>query len=339
MNIPGAPMSKTQARLALSRRLVLGAGLAAVGAGPAFAERKPLVPPPALGPLAPSWLNAEVIPLWPGRPPNGDFRTQPVPAGFPPGFFRNVAKPSLHVFRPAKSNGRAVLTAPGGAYSFVVGTHEGAAVAEALAARGYTVFVLIYRLPGEGWSDFWDVPLQDAQRAMRLVRANAARFGFDPAQVAALGFSAGGHLIASLATDHAETLYPAGDAADALGARPSAVGLIYPVITLETPYTNPQTRLSLLGPSPSADLVARRSPQRHVSAATPPCFLVHALDDTAVPPQNSLMMLEALRTAGVRAEAHFLEEGGHGFGLGSPEAPDGQWLGLFDLWLGRAMAG
>lgn len=331
-------MSKTQARWAMSRRLVLSAGLAAAAA-PAFAERKALVPPPALGPLPANWLNAEVIPLWPGPPPNGDFKAQPVPAGFPPGFFRNVAKPSLHVFRPAKSNGKAVLTAPGGAYSFVVGTHEGAAVAEALAAGGYTVFVLIYRLPAEGWSAFWDVPLQDAQRAMRVVRANAARFGFDPAQVAALGFSAGGHLIASLATDHAQSLYPAVDAADALSARPAAVGLIYPVITLEPPYANPQTRLSLLGPSPSEDLVARRSPQRHVSATTPPCFLAHALDDTAVPPENGLMMLDALRKAGVRAEAHLLEEGGHGFGLGSPDAPDGQWLALFDLWLQRAVAG
>ncbi len=331
-------MSKTQARWAISRRLALGAGLAAV-AGSAFAEREPLTPPPALGPLPASWTKAEVIPLWPGAPPNGDFKAQPVPAGFPPGFFRNVAKPSLHVFRPARSNGKAVLTAPGGAYSFVVGTHEGAAVAEALAARGYTVFVLIYRLPGEGWSAFWDVPLQDAQRAMRLIRANATRLGFDPERVAALGFSAGGHLIASLATGHAETLYPAVDAADALSARPAAVGLIYPVITLETPFTNPQTRLSLLGPSPSEDLVARRSPQRHVSAATPPAFLVHALDDTAVPPENSLMMLEALRKAGVPAEAHLLEEGGHGFGLGSPNAPDGQWLTLFDLWLPRAVAG
>jgi len=331
-------MSKAQPCWAMSRRLVLGAGLAAA-ASPALAERKPLVPPPALGPLPASWLDAEVIPLWPGRPPNGDFKAQPVPADFPPGFFRNVAKPALHVFRPAKSNGKAVLTAPGGAYSFVVGTHEGAAVAEAFAARGYTVFVLIYRLPGEGWSAFWDVPLQDAQRAMRLVRANAARFGFDPEQVAALGFSAGGHLIASLAAGHAETLYPSVDAADALSARPAAAGLIYPVITLETPYTNPQTRLSLLGPAPRADLVARRSPQRHVSATTSPCFLAHALDDTAVPPENSLMMLDALRKVGVRAEAHLLEEGGHGFGLGSPDAPDGQWLALFDLWLQRAVAG
>lgn len=335
-------MSKTRASRTMSRRLILGAGLMGAGlaaAGPGFAQRKPLAPPAALGPLPASWAKAEAIPLWPGAPPNGEFKSQPVPVDFPPGFFRNVAKPSLHVFRPSRSNGCAVLIAPGGAYSFVVGTHEGAGVAEALAAQGYTAFVLIYRLPAEGWSGFSDVPLQDAQRAIRLIRANAARFGFDPERVAALGFSAGGHLIATLATDHAQTLYPAGDAADALSARPAAAGLIYPVITLETPYTNPQTRLSLLGPSPSADQVARRSPQRHVSAATPPCFLAHALDDTAVPPENSLMMLEALRKVGVRAEAHFLEEGGHGFGLGSPHAPDGLWLDLFDRWLQRTLAG
>lgn len=332
-------MSAKQGHFALSRRLVLGAGLAVAGGGQALADREPLKPPPALGPLPASWARAEAIALWPGAAPNGPFKAQPVPADFPPGFFRNVAQPSLHVFRPAKSNGKAVLIAPGGAYSFVVGTHEGVAVAEALAARGYTAFVLIYRLPGEGWTDFWNVPLQDAQRALRLVRANAKRFGFEPGRVAALGFSAGGHLIASLATEHAETLYAPRDAADALSARPAAVGLIYPVITLALPYANPQTRLSLLGPAPTEDLVARRSPQRHVSAETPPCFLAHALDDTAVPPENSLMMLDALRKAGVRAEAHFLEEGGHGFGLGSPNAPDGRWLDLFDLWLRRAVAG
>lgn len=333
-------MTSALKSLAVSRRVMMCSALAAAAAaGPAFAQRAPLAPPPALGPLSASWNAAEVIPLWTGEPPNGSFKSQPVPANSPPGFLRNVAQPTMRVFRPARANGKAVLVAPGGAYSFVVGTHEGAAVAEALAERGYTVFVLVYRLPGEGWTAFWDVPLQDAQRAIRLIRANAARFGLEPDQIAALGFSAGGHLIASLATGYAEPVYASRDKADALSARPAAVGLIYPVITLETPYTNAQTRLSLLGSTPSTTLVAKRSPQRHVTASTPPIFLAHALDDTAVPPENSLMMLQALRKVGVHAEAHFLEEGGHGFGLGSPNAPDGQWLGLFDLWLQRALAG
>ncbi len=324
---------------AMSRRLLLLSGFAVACGGRALAQQRPaLVPPPALGPLPASWTRAEVMPLWTGAPPNGGFEAQPGPADSPPGFLRNVAEPAMHVFRPEHGNGAAVLVAPGGAYSFVVGTHEGAAVAEALAQRGYTVFVLVYRLPGEGWSGRWDVPLQDAQRAIRLIRANAQRFGLQTDLVAALGFSAGGHLIASLATGYAEPLYPARDAADGLDARPTAVGLIYPVITLEPPYTNPQTRLSLLGATPDQGLVAKRSPQAHVTAQTPPTFLVHALDDTAVPPENSLMMLAALRAAGVAAEAHLVEEGGHGFGLGSPNAPDGQWLSIFDLWLQRRFA-
>ncbi len=332
-------MGPAMSTVALSRREMLCAGLASACAGPAWAQRKPLVPPPALGPLPASWGRAEVIPLWAGEPPNGGFKPQPISADAPPGFLRNIAKPTMRVFRPERGNGKAVLVAPGGAYSFVVGTHEGAAVAEALVARGYTVFVLVYRLPGEGWSTFWDVPLQDAQRAIRLIRANTARFGLQTDHIAALGFSAGGHLIASLATGYSEPLYAARDAADDLSARPSAVGLIYPVITLEAPYTNPQTRLSLLGAAPSSDLVAKRSAQHHVTASTPPSFLTHALDDTAVPPENSLMMLEALRKAGVHAEAHLLEEGGHGFGLGAASAPNGQWLGLFDLWLQRSLDG
>ncbi|MBL8550598.1 MAG: alpha/beta hydrolase [Hyphomonadaceae bacterium] len=307
-------------------------------AAPAWAERPALERQAALGPLPETWRSAEVIDLWRGTPPNGGFHARPLPPTMPPGFFRNVARPTLHVFKPATGNGRGVLLIPGGAYEFVVGTHEGAATAEALGRLGYSVFVLVYRLPGEGWRTRWNVPLQDAQRAMRVVRANAQRFGISEHRIVALGYSAGGHLAASLATAYAEPVYPARDRTDAFSARPSAAGLIYPVITLRPPHTHAQSAAALLGPAPSAELVAMRSPELHVTDETPPVFLAHALDDTAVPVENTIMMLEAMRARGRPVEAHLFEEGGHGFGLGAPNAPAGQWLTLFDAWLARALS-
>lgn len=327
------------------RALLTAAGAGLVLASSAAAQSSPPPPSPSpkptsgpLGPLSPAWRAAPVLPLWHGAPPESGFTPTPLPADAPPGFLRNVATPTLHVFRPQKGNGRAVLLTPGGAYTFVVGTHEGADTALALTARGYTVFLLIYRLPGEGWSQRWNVPLQDAQRAIRLIRAHAADYGVVPSKVAVLGYSAGGHLAASLTTAYADPVYAPRDAIDAQDARPSAAGLIYPVITLTPPYTHAQSAATLLGPNPTEALVTSRSPELRVTATTPPTFLAHALDDGAVPPENSFLMLSALRKAKVPAEAHFFEKGGHGFGLGTPGAPNAQWLALFDAWLDQHMA-
>lgn len=323
----------TRSMIPTRRVLLAAAGVALpsalVLASPARAQDDPL------GPLPASWHAAEVIDLWSGQPPGGGFEPRPVPADAPPGFFRNVRRPSLHVFRPARSNGRAVLITPGGGYGFVVGTHEGAGTAEALTALGYTAFVLIYRLPDEGWRNRWDVPLQDAQRAMRIIVSSADRYGVDPKRVGVLGYSAGGHLAATLATRHAETVYPARDAIDAADARPVAAGLIYPVISLVPPHAHGGSAANLLGPAPEAGVLERRSPAGCVDATTPPTFLVHALDDGAVPVENSLMMLAALRAAAIPAEAHLFEAGGHGFGLGQAGTPASQWLQLFHLWIGR----
>lgn len=310
------------AAIDITRRTLLGAAVATPALALAQTGRDPL------GPLPPSWHQAEVIDLWGTTPPETGFAAKPVPADAPPGFFRNVARPTLHRFPAAKPNGTAVLLTPGGGYSIIVGTHEGTDTAEALAARGYTCYVLIYRLPGEGWTHRQDVPLQDAQRAIRLIRAREAS-----PRVVALGYSAGGHLAASLTTGYAESLYAPRDAADRLSARPDAAGLIYPVITTDPAFTHAGSVAALLGPAPDAAALERRSPDRHVDAKTPPCFLVHALDDTAVPPENSLRMLAALRAAKVPAEAHLFQRGGHGFGLGTPGQPSADWPELFDRWL------
>lgn len=324
---------ETPKAFAIDRRLFLtgAGGLAAFISTPAAAQLKmPSRPIPA------AWGEAPVIPLWPDGTPGGGFIATPLPMeGAPPVFIHGVDKPYMRVFRPVQSNGRALLVMPGGAYIFVSIDNEGVDVGQAMAARGYTVFVLVYRLPGEGWVNRADVPLQDAQRAMRVIRSLAGGYGYDPGQVAAIGFSAGGHLAATLATDFAQPVYPARDGVDRLDTRPSAVGLIYPVVSMSPPVTHADSRARLLGANPTPDEVARRSPAEHVGPMTPPTFLMHALDDPAVSPANSFEMVQAFRAAKRPVEAHFFEEGGHGFGLAPPNLPAHAWLGLFAAFVDR----
>ncbi len=307
-------------------------------AGTARAEN-PAATPAAGDPGAPVWPPSDSLPLWAGPPP-GMPATPPVlaptmngAAGHRELWIRGVATPMIHIFRPHRPNGAALLAIPGGGYGFLSVQNEGLDVARFYNARGYTVFMLSYRLPGEGWTKRSDVPLQDGQRAMRLIRAGARRFGIDPGRVGILGFSAGGHLAASLVTNHGKPVYAPVDAADQQSARPDFAGLIYPVTTLETHSTHAGSRDNLLGPNPSAKLVADRSPLRHIDARTPPCFLVHALDDDVVPVACSIDWMLACRAAKVPVEAHLLERGGHGFGLHLADDNSGAlWPEQFLRW-------
>ena len=316
-------------RAALLLSLALGTGVAVAQKPAAMAERPA---PPA------AWTAAPFVPLWTGTPPGGGFRPVTVPADSPATFLRNIEQPGLRLFRPARANGASVLVVPGGAYDFLSIGNEGVDIAQRLNALGYTVYVLVYRLPGEGWANRADVPLQDAQRGLRMVRAAASKDGLDPHRVAVLGFSAGGHLAATLETDFAQIVYPARDAVDRIDARPDAAALIYPVIAAAPPFTHALSAERLLGKKPSAAAIARRSPADHVTATTPPTFLLHAMDDGAVVPDNSMAMMAALRRAGRPVEAHFAAEGGHGFGVGSPTLPVGHWVETFDHWLQRQFA-
>jgi len=285
------------------------------------------------------WTRAESFPLWPaGVPGASQFTPLAAPEDWRPDFLRNIARPCLHVFRPARPNGNAMLVVPGGAYAFISVDNEGVQVAERLNALGVTVFVLTYRLPAEGWTPRADVPLQDAQRAMRVIRSRATHFGIDPDTVSVVGFSAGGHLAATLATRHDERVYVPQDYADDASARPFAAALIYPVITLRPPFTHEWSRRQLLGESPSEAEIERRSAELHVDGATPPVFLVHAMDDDAVPVENSLRMMDALRTAKRPVEAHLLQEGGHGFGPGNTHTPSGHWIDSLYLWWSRLIS-
>jgi acetyl esterase/lipase len=291
-------------------------------------------------PGAPLWPSSERFPLWPGPPPGA---TKPLPKpewamfpdpAYPQLWIKGIAVPEVSVFRPALADGSAILAIPGGGYGFLAVQNEGLHPAERFNADRTTVFVLSYRLPGEGWSNRSLVALQDAQRAMRLIRSRAAEFRIDPARLGILGFSAGGHLAADLAVSHAERVYAPVDAADALSARPAFAGLIYPVTTMAVGLTHGGSRDALLGPSPSPALIAARSPLEHIGSDTPPCFLVHAFDDDTVPVGDSLAWISACKKAKVSVEAHLLAKGGHGFGLHLPsDDPGSRWPDLFALWL------
>lgn len=249
-------------------------------------------------------------------------------------WLRGIPVPELHVFRSPRPDGSALLALPGGGYGFLSVQNEGLDVAQRFVGRGTSVFVLTYRLPGEGWADRELVPLQDAQRAVRIIRARAAEFEVDAGRLGVIGFSAGGHLAADLATAHSESTYKAIDAADRESARPDFVALVYAVTSLRARIGHAGSSEMLLGPNAAAAATDARSPVLHVTSASPPSFLVHAIDDTVVPVENSLDWLAVCRTHGLAAEAHLFQKGGHGFGLHlPPELPGSRWPDLLALWM------
>ncbi|GHC94450.1 alpha/beta hydrolase [Novosphingobium pokkalii] len=313
-----------------SRRALLG-GLAALSAATTMASQRASAGPTAIHYGGPS------IPLWPGAAPGApkvlptrriEQRSQS--ADFDDRWLYGVAAPTLEVRRPAFQDGSAVILVPGGGYGFLSIDNEGEEQANWLTRRGVTCFILYYRLPDEGWANRGLVPLQDAQRAIRLVRHRAGEFGIDPARVAVLGFSAGGHLGGSLATRFAEKTYAPVDAADALSARPDLTGLIYPVITLSESFVHAGSRDNLLGKGASLAAAQAGSVERLVSDQTPPVFLTAASDDGLVPIANSLAMYQALLAKARPAEFHGFDQGGHGFGARLPQTvPAHAWPDLF----------
>lgn len=247
-----------------------------------------------------------------------------------------ISKPRLAVFHPSRPNGAAILLTPGGGYQRVVMDREGFQVAEWLRNHGVTVFVLIYRLPAEGWTTPGDVALADAQRAMRVIRSQAKVYGIDDARIGAMGFSAGGHLCADLAARHAKATYAHVDQSDTLSARPCCASPIYPVVSMDAAIAHPGSRTRLLGSTPTAMQEHVHSPDRNVTGDTPPHFLVHAEDDRVVPVENSLRLRAALKAGGITVETHLFAGGGHGFGLRADMAEAArQWP---ELWLNWAVS-
>jgi len=244
-----------------------------------------------------------------------------------------VAKPNLSLFRPKNPNGAAILIIPGGGYSWVVVDKEGYEGAKRFAAEGYHVYVLRYRLPHQGWAAGPDTPLQDAQRAMRLIRSRAAQDGIDANKVMAMGFSAGGHVAGSLALKFDHAITPPLDSVDRLSAKPDIAVLMYPVVTMTEPFRHPKSRENMIGLTPTLAAIAAYSLETSVRADAPPLFILHAGDDPAVPVENALMLYEAARRGKVSVSLHLFEKGGHGFGLrGIAGTPLALWPDLVLNW-------
>jgi acetyl esterase/lipase len=256
---------------------------------------------------------ADPLPLWPAGAP-GALGGRP------------EDRPSLTPFLVADAPGRAaVVVLPGGGYGGLAG-HEGAAYAEWLNGLGLHAFVVQYRLGSHGYRH--PRMLEDAARAVRLVRHRAAEWGGDPRRVAIMGSSAGGHLASTLLTHFDAGQPDAADPVDRLSSRPDLGILCYPVISLGE-FTHAGSKRNLLGENPPADLVKRLSNELQVTPDTPPTFLWHTLEDTAVPVENSLLFAAALRRAGVPFDLHVYERGRHGIGL----AGGHPWTKDLAFWL------
>jgi acetyl esterase/lipase len=317
--------------MTLDRRALLTASLALPFAS--AAAREAWTRPAGLKPDA-------SIALWPEghiRPPAGLVEAVVQRSDDPNAsdrMLQGITRPRLDIFRPAKPNGAAVILAPGGGYRYVVVDKEGYELARWLTERGVTVYVLFYRLPGDGWTNGADVPLADAQRAVRLVRSRAGADGIDPARVVFGGFSAGGQVATSLLTRFDAKVYAPVDAVDALSARPYALAAIYPVVSMDPAIAHAVSREKLIGANPDAAREKLYSPERNVRADQPPLWLLHAEDDSVVKVENSVRLREATRNIGAPVEAHFFECGEHGFGLMKAAGlPIAIWPELLWNWL------
>jgi len=301
---------------------------------PAAAAGRP-VPETEPGPGAPGRVE-----LWPAGQVPGEAARASTPnvversddPTLPDRYIDNVSAPYLVAYRPAKPNGTALLVIPGGGYQRIVLDKEGTALVPAFVEHGgVTLFVLRYRLPAG--RDDRQAALADAQRALRVIRADAATWKLNPHRIGVIGFSAGGHVAARLSTGFATVLPGSGDAIDKVSARPDFALLLYPVIDMGA-HAHSGSRTRLLGERPSTALETQFSVQTQVTSRTPPTFLVHAQDDTVVSVQNSLLYYQALLGAGVPSEMHLFAHGGHGFGVRIPPGlTTTQWPALALRWM------
>ena len=242
-------------------------------------------------------------------------------------------KPTISIYLPeeGKATGAAIVVCPGGGYGHLAVDHEGRQVGEWLNSLGVTAFVLKYRHSANGYRH--PIPLQDAQRAIRTVRARAAEWKLDPKQIGILGFSAGGHLASTTGTHFDAGKSDANDPIERVSSRPDLMVLVYPVISFTSEYTHKGSRKNLLGDNPDEKLVQSLSNDTQVTPDTPPTFLMHTSADTAVPPENSVLFYLALRKANVPAEMHIYETGQHGVGLAQKDPVLSTWPGRCADWL------
>ena len=222
--------------------------------------------------------------------------------------------PTLTAFLPAAgtANGTAIVICPGGGYGGLA-SHEGQGYAEFLAGKGVACFVLKYRLGSKGYRH--PVMMHDVQRAIRLVRTNAAKWAVDPARIGVMGSSAGGHLATTSVTHFDSGKADSTDAVDRTSCRPDFGVICYGVISMEDGVTHGGSKNNLLGKDPAADLVELLSNDKQVTKNTPPCFVWTTGEDKAVLPENSFRFVQALRKSGIAFDFHVYEKGPHGIGL------------------------
>ncbi len=279
----------------------------------------------------------EIVSIWPNGPPGGippgleEYTlNRDNPFDLPDHAAFDITDPTLTIFRAAKPNGSAVMIVPGGGYARVVIEKEGYEGARWFNRQGVTAYVLKYRLPHQGWAAGSDTPLQDAQRAMRVIRARAVRDGIDPNRIAVMGFSAGGHVAGSLLTRFEAATYSAIDDADQLSARPDIGALIYPVTVMDSDVAHEGSRLNLIGDAADLETQLAYSIDHQPPDNTPPTFLLHAADDKGVPADNAVRVYQAFQMANIPVALHVFDSGGHGFGFrGIDQSPLHVWPELF----------
>jgi uncharacterized protein (DUF885 family)/dienelactone hydrolase len=289
--------------------------------------------PPAL--VRESLFAQRELPLYPGEIPNSlaapdEEATRDPQEPFP--FLLNVSRPTMTVYEAQSraTNRPAVIILPGGSYRGVSIVKEGHDVARAFNELGITAFVVKYRTPSERHMlDKTRGPLQDAQQAIRAVRERADEWHIDRNRIGVVGFSAGGHLAATLATQFDRPVLPQWQDAN---LRPDFSILIYPVISFSDELAHRGSREQLLGKSPAPDLIRHYSSELNVTERTPPTFLVHAADDATVAVGNSMRFAEALRAHKVPVELIVYPSGGHGFGLNNSTTRE-RWFDRCAQWL------
>jgi acetyl esterase/lipase len=277
--------------------------------------------------------DQEFMPLWPEKKmPNT--KGLAVKDSIATERIYKVGTPGMYAFFPSaqENKGAAVIICPGGGYERLAYIISGWQLAKWFNTMGISAFVLNYRLPNSpDLKERHLGPLQDAQRAMRLIRAHADKWGIKRDKVGILGTSAGGHLAATLGT-HLTDVSAIGDSLNKVTFRPDFMILISPVINLG-PYAHAGSRKNLLGPNPAAELLKKYSLEQQVSAATPPAFLVHAANDKSVSPRNSLLFYQALLEKNIPASLHIYPQGGHAIALRNNPGSTETWTELCERWL------